>query len=49
MCDLELDFTSLRLPEFSVPGGVSPDEYLTSLCWEGLESRIDVITRGGPG
>ena len=44
MCDLELDFTSLRLPEFSVPGGVSPDEYLTSLCWEGLEARLDVIT-----
>ena len=44
MCDLEMDFTSLRLPEFSVPGGVSPDEYLTSLCWEGLEARLDVIT-----
>ncbi|RJQ38688.1 MAG: DNA polymerase III subunit alpha [Dehalococcoidia bacterium] len=37
MCHLELDFGRLHLPEIERPAGLSPDEYLASLCREGLE------------
>ena len=36
-CELNLDFTQVRLPEFKVPDGMSSHEYLTSLCWKGYE------------
>ena len=42
MCDLELDFSRLRLPQFQVPDGLSPDEYLAKLCWEGLDARLEI-------
>ena len=44
MCNLELDFSQLRLPEFNVPDGLGADEYLTKLCWEGLRSRLSPVT-----
>ena len=40
MCDLDIDFTQLRLPQYTVPDGVTPFEYLSNLCWEGLKRRI---------
>ena len=40
MCNLELDFSQLRLPEFKVPDGREADEYLAQLCWEGLRRRV---------
>ncbi len=40
-CDLELDFSQLHLPEYSVPGGMTADEFLAKLCWDGLKHRID--------
>jgi DNA polymerase-3 subunit alpha len=33
LCDLELDFGRLHLPEIERPEGKSPDEYLADLCW----------------
>ena len=39
-CDLNIDFTQLRLPRFHVPDGVTPFEYLSKLCWDGLSRRI---------
>ena len=44
MCNLELDFSQLRLPEFDVPNGVSADDYLAQLCWEGLNRRVEHAT-----
>ena len=40
MCELNLDFSRMRLPEYPVPGGISADEYLAQICHEALNSRI---------
>ncbi len=37
MCQFELEFGRLHLPEVDLPEGLSADEYLSSLCHEGLE------------
>jgi DNA polymerase-3 subunit alpha len=37
MCQLELDFGRLHLPEIELPEGLSADQYLASLCREGLQ------------
>jgi DNA polymerase III subunit alpha len=39
MCDLELDFTTLHLPQVELPPGKNADELLAELCWQGLEQR----------
>ena len=39
-CDLNIDFTQLRLPQFHVPQGVTSFEYLSQLCWDGLARRL---------
>ncbi|HLE81490.1 MAG TPA: PHP domain-containing protein, partial [Dehalococcoidia bacterium] len=44
LCDVELDFGRLYLPEFQTPRGQSPDDYLVELCWEGLKRRYGQIT-----
>ena len=41
MCDLEIDFSQLHLPEFDVPDGVDADEFLAQLCRDGLRRRIE--------
>ena len=43
-CELELDFSQLRLPRFEVPNGIAADEYLAQLCSEGLRRRIENVT-----
>ncbi|MDO8578969.1 MAG: DNA polymerase III subunit alpha [Dehalococcoidales bacterium] len=35
-CNLKLDFGRLHLPEIEIPAEMSPDDYLASLCLEGL-------------
>ena len=40
MCDLDIDFTQLRLPQYTVPDGLTPFEYLSNICWDGLRRRI---------
>lgn len=37
MCNLELDFTQMHLPEFEVPNGGDADEYLYQICFEALK------------
>ena len=44
MCDLKLDFSTLRLPEFNVPQGMTAEEHLAQKCWDGLRSRIADVT-----
>jgi len=39
MCHLELDFTSLYLPQVELPEGRKADDFLAELCWQGLEKR----------
>jgi DNA polymerase-3 subunit alpha len=39
-CDLELEFGRLHLPEPELPAGVTAQEYLEQLCWEGLRRRM---------
>ncbi len=38
-CDVEFTFGDYHLPEYVPPDGVSCDEYLRSLCYQGLERR----------
>ena len=45
MCDLDLDFSSLHLPEFEVPEGVTADGYLSQLAWQGLRRRIESVSQ----
>ena len=40
MCDLELDFSRMRLPQYPVPGGISADDYLAQICHEALLKRV---------
>ncbi len=35
-CNVEIEFNELHLPEFEVPEGREPFEYLSCLCYEGL-------------
>ena len=42
MCDLELDFSQVRLPEYKTPDGMSPGEYLAHLCREGMLRRYPI-------
>ena len=39
-CDLDIDFSQLRLPQYQVPEGVTPFEYLSNICWDGLSERM---------
>ena len=40
MCNLELDFSQLHLPQYELPDGLAADEYLAKLCRDGLRRRI---------
>ena len=40
MCELELDFDTLRLPQYLPPDGLTADEYLRQICRQGLSSRL---------
>ena len=39
-CDLNIDFSQLRMPQYHVPDGISPFDYLSNVCWDGLAERI---------
>jgi DNA-directed DNA polymerase III PolC len=38
-CNLQLELGKLIFPEFSVPGGETPDSHLQRLCFEGAQTR----------
>lgn len=44
-CNLELNLGSFRLPFFPLPQGVTHDDFLASLCEEGLSRRYANLTR----
>jgi len=39
VCNLELDFGRLYLPEIELPEGKTADQFLTGLCYQGLPER----------
>ncbi len=39
MCELEMDFTKLHLPQVELPQGRKADDFLAELCWQGLGKR----------
>jgi len=39
MCQLELDFTKLHLPQVELTEGRKADDFLAELCWQGLGKR----------
>ena len=43
-CNVELDFSAMRLPDFQLPEGLTADEYLSQLSWEGLKRRMKTVT-----
>ena len=45
MCELELEFGRVELPEFSLPEGHTPESYLRALCEEGLRRRYGANLR----
>jgi len=44
LCDLELEFGQLLLPEVKTPEGMSADEYLEQLCRAGLANRFTELS-----
>jgi DNA polymerase-3 subunit alpha len=44
-CNVKLDFDTLHLPEYDVPGNISPEEYLRQLCLKGLKERYPAISQ----
>ncbi len=44
MCQLELDFTKLHLPQLTLPENKTADGFLAELCWHGLEKRYPEAT-----
>jgi DNA polymerase-3 subunit alpha len=43
-CDLKLTFGKHHLPKYDVPEGMTKEEYLRSLCEDGLKRRFSVVT-----
>ncbi len=43
-CDVEFDFSQRHLPEFPIPQGMTPGEYLKKLCYEKLPNRYHNIS-----
>lgn len=39
-CNVELDFSTLHLPEYSVPENLTADEFLHKLCYAGATERF---------
>lgn len=39
MTDVELDFSTLHLPQYDTPDGEDADGYLRKLCWQGFSER----------
>lgn len=47
MCNVEMDFETIHLPEFNIPDGFkSHDEYLLSICMKGLGQKLEKIETG---
>jgi len=45
MCDLRIELGGMLLPRYEVPGNLTADEYLRSLCEDGFRQRYPTATR----
>lgn len=43
-CNVEIVFGEQKVPAFDVPGGLSAEEYLEKLCYEGIRKRYHPVT-----
>ena len=43
-CNVDFDFDSIHLPQYDVPEGYTPSEYLRHLCSEGVRSKYNPVT-----
>jgi DNA polymerase-3 subunit alpha len=43
-CNVEFEFNKYKLPHFEVPDNLTPLDYLTKLCTQGLEKRYGNVT-----
>jgi len=43
-CNLEIDFRKAHLPEFNLPKGLTDNDYLRQLCYEGAEKKFKDIS-----
>jgi DNA polymerase-3 subunit alpha len=43
-CRVELEFGRLHLPDPGAPEGMSADDYLAQLCWQGIRQRYPELT-----
>lgn len=43
-CNVELDLKARHAPRFEPPDGITPDKYLTDLCYEGAKRRYGELT-----
>jgi error-prone DNA polymerase len=43
-CNVSLDFSSYRFPEFLLPHGEIAKEYLAGLCWQKVHDRYDDVS-----
>ncbi|MBI5045469.1 MAG: DNA polymerase III subunit alpha, partial [Candidatus Niyogibacteria bacterium] len=41
MCDLKLELGKLQLPHFPTPNGESPEDFLNTLCEQGIQKRYN--------
>ncbi len=39
-CEINIDFSAMRLPQFQIPDNLGADEYLSKLAWSGLNNRL---------
>jgi DNA polymerase-3 subunit alpha len=44
MCQLQIEFERLHLPQLDLPKGQTADDYLAELCWQGLKQRFPSAT-----
>ncbi|RLC61072.1 MAG: error-prone DNA polymerase, partial [Chloroflexi bacterium] len=43
-CNVDLDFSSYRFPDFPVPDGETTESYLARLCWEKAKERYGELS-----
>ena len=43
-CNVEIEFGVTKLPKFALPEGVTSEEYLRKLCYEGLSAKYEDVT-----
>jgi DNA polymerase-3 subunit alpha len=43
-CNVEIVFGEQKVPAFDVPGGLTAEEYLEKLCYEGIKKRYNPVT-----